>query len=214
MYSYIIGGGAVVIAKILHCAFRSCSLCEERTVWKNRIDELQENHLAFEKQDVIPTEAKVICSACYDKHEVTRCAKTGKVFLTEDDCSEQFERDIKKKLSQYHPSSTISGPISPEGLCQIEKEAQHLTCAKTGKVFLTENDCSEQFRLKIKKKLSPYHPSGKLLEAVLKTRTAFEKLSNQPPDASQNAPYHRYIHPICLIFYFCFRAYNNFKTAS
>ncbi len=52
------------------------------------------------------------------------------------------------------------------------------------------------------------------LEAVLKTRTAFEKLSNQPPDASQNAPYHRYIHPICLIFYFCFRAYNNFKTAS
>ncbi len=51
------------------------------------------------------------------------------------------------------------------------------------------------------------------LEAVLKTRTAFEKLSNQPPDASQNAPYHRYIHPICLIFYFCFRAYNNFKTA-
>ena len=53
-----------------------------------------------------------------------------------------------------------------------------------------------------------------LSEAVLKTRTAFEKLSNQPPDASQNAPYHRYIHPICLIFYFCFRAYNNFKTAS
>ncbi len=53
-----------------------------------------------------------------------------------------------------------------------------------------------------------------VLEAVLKTRTAFEKLSNQPPDASQNAPYHRYIHPICLIFYFCFRAYNNFKTAS
>ena len=52
------------------------------------------------------------------------------------------------------------------------------------------------------------------LEAVLKTRTAFEKLSNQPPDASKNAPYHRYIHPICLIFYFCFRAYNNFKTAS
>ncbi len=52
------------------------------------------------------------------------------------------------------------------------------------------------------------------LEAVLKTRTAFEKLSNQPPDASQNTPYHRYIHPICLIFYFCFRAYNNFKTAS
>ena len=39
-------------------------------------------------------------------------------------------------------------------------------------------------------------------------------MSNQPPDASQNAPYHRYIHPICLIFYFCFRAYNNFKTAS
>ncbi len=52
------------------------------------------------------------------------------------------------------------------------------------------------------------------LEAVLKTRTAFEKLSNQPPDASQNAPYHRYIHPICLIFYFCFFSPNSFKTAS
>ena len=166
MRPYAIVGTAVspawAIGKVLHYACRSCSLCGEKTVWKNRIDELKENHRTFEKQDVIPTEAKVICSACYDKHEVTRCAKTGKVFLTEDDCSEQFERDIKKKLSPYHPSSKISGPISPEGLCQIEKEARHLTCAKTGKVFLTEDDCSEQFQWDIKKKLSPYHPSSKI----------------------------------------------------
>ncbi len=103
----------------------------------------------------------------------------------------EFSRSIAGQVADYQWSGVTDSSL---------RTPQPESAIKIGFIYTTPNRKNSL--------------DGATLEAVLKTRTAFEKLSNQPPDASQNAPYHRYIHPICLIFYFCFRAYNNFKTAS
>ncbi len=114
-----------------------------------------------------------------------------------------------------HKRSKRAGRIRPEdGLDETGWRHFIKNIAEFAKMCDQELGLKAAFHPHVGSWIETAREVDRLLEAVLKTRTAFEKLSNQPPDASQNAPYHRYIHPICLIFYFCFRAYNNFKTAS
>lgn len=90
-------------------------------------EDLKKNYSAHNKHDPTIDQAEQICDVCFRSRLLKRCAKTGAIFLWAQDRSNEFHGSQKRKnLSPHHPSSQITGSLSPEGFAIIEREHQEL----------------------------------------------------------------------------------------
>ena len=89
--------------------------------------ELRENYTAHGRTDTTQTSLRHLCKKCYDQMELTKCCKTGQVFLRKDDKSAEYrESQMRRNLWPYHPSSRIEGSLCRDGLAIIAGEHQEL----------------------------------------------------------------------------------------
>ncbi len=103
-----------------------CTLCNSVCAI-NRAIALKSNHEDYRKHDPLIKQAEYVCDECFNSKALARCAKTRQVFLKAEDQSVRFlESQMRKNLYPHHPSSRISGPLSPEGLAVIESEHEEL----------------------------------------------------------------------------------------
>lgn len=88
---------------------------------------LNANYSAHQKNDPTIEKAEYICEACFNSRVLTRCAKTGAIFLLSQDRIDEFlGSEMCKNLSPHHPSSQIAESLSPEGLAIIDREHSEL----------------------------------------------------------------------------------------
>lgn len=67
--------------------------------------------------------AQFVCSACKSARELARCCKTGAHFPEAQNCISKFRgSQMHKNMTPHHPSSQLSGFLSPLGYNEIEKE--------------------------------------------------------------------------------------------
>lgn len=132
---------------------KHCELCG--SICKmNQSEKLKVNYTKYLKIDDEVNKAEYICEKCFDSRELTKCAKTGYVFLRSKDQMQKFyNSQIWRNLSPHHPSSQISGSLSPEGFTIIEQEHQELQSRYANWVGCTKQEFFREHHIKKEIKL-------------------------------------------------------------
>lgn len=91
-----------------HCDLCGC-ICKD-----NYIVFLKDNYIQYGKNDLKIIQSEWVCKQCSDERELTICAKTHNVFLKAENQMCRFRcSQFLQNLDPYHPSSQISGNLSP-----------------------------------------------------------------------------------------------------
>lgn len=132
---------------------KHCELCG--SICKiNQSERLKVNYTKYLKIDDEVNKAEYICEKCFDSRELTKCAKTGYVFLRSKDQMQKFyNSQIRRNLFPHHPSSQISGSLSPEGFTIIEQEHQELQSRYANWVGCTKQEFFREHHIKKEIKL-------------------------------------------------------------
>jgi len=91
-------------------------------VRKNRASKLRENYQSFGVSDASVMNAVFVSPQIYAAKELTRCIKTGKVFLNKEDCYSRFASDLYPCLAPRHPDCKLEGKLSPDGFRLLQQE--------------------------------------------------------------------------------------------
>lgn len=132
---------------------KHCELCD--SICKiNQADSLKDNYTKYLKIDDQVNKAEYICEKCFNSRELTKCAKTGYVFLRSKDQMQKFyNSQMWRNLFPHHPSSQISGSLSPEGFTIIEQEHKELQNRCLSWAGCTKQEFLREYRIKKEIKL-------------------------------------------------------------
>jgi hypothetical protein len=124
-----------------------CNLCDSVCA-NNRAQALKKNYSAHKKNDGSIKQAEYICDACFNSRVLTKCAKTGAIFLLSQDRIGEFHASqMHWNLSPHHPSSQIYGSLSPEGFAIIDREHQELQSRLRSWAGCTKQDYLRGYRI-------------------------------------------------------------------
>lgn len=132
---------------------KHCDLCD--SICKiNQAEILKVNYAKYLKIDDEVNKAEYICEKCFNSRELTKCAKAGYVFLRSKDQMHKFyNSQMRKNLFPHHPSSQISGSLSPEGFTIIEQEHKELQNRCLSWAGCTKQEFLREYRIKKEIKL-------------------------------------------------------------
>ena len=116
------------IRKFRDRMFPECGLCTRRTLTIfNCRDELLANYKEHGADDLLFSDRRVACGGCRDRLLLTRCCKTGMVFLAKHDRSAEYRKSaLCAALSPYHPSCRLMGPLCGEAITAISMEYEEV----------------------------------------------------------------------------------------
>lgn len=132
---------------------KHCNLCD--SICKtNQADSLKDNYTKYLKIDDQVNKAEYICEKCFNSRVLTKCAKTGDVFLAAQDQMQRFDdSQMKGNMYPHHPSSLISGSLSPKGFAMIEQEHKELQSRCHCWAGCTKQEFLQEYRIKKEIKL-------------------------------------------------------------
>ena len=139
----------IVIKSAFNALLPRCGNCSKRMFrLSNYSRKLADNYSALDLPKKTILNNQFLCKACWLLHNYSKCVKTGKLFLTKDDESTTFlNSQMCKNLSPYHPSSSISGALSPDGLAIIVREHDDLQGRYRNWAGCSKQDYLRTFRI-------------------------------------------------------------------